>query len=201
MALRDLETGYRQVLDTYPDYPAAKLHGRMKADEKEAAVAGFVAGTTRILVATTVVEVGVNVPNASVMVIQNAERFGLSQLHQLRGRVGRGADRSYCVLVTKEELSETTRRRLQVMVDTNDGFRIAEEDLKLRGPGDFFGSRQSGLPAFRVANLSLDLQTMKDAQQASVDWIQTYGTSDTPEAEALRQRITTLFRRSQGTMN
>lgn len=168
MALRDLETGYRQVLDTYPDYPAAKLHGRMKADEKEAAVAGFVAGTTRILVATTVVEVGVNVPNASVMVIQNAERFGLSQLHQLRGRVGRGADRSYCVLVTKEELSETTRRRLQVMVDTNDGFRIAEEDMRLRGPGDIRGTAQSGLPfTLQIADIVHDADLMQTCRLAA----------------------------------
>ena len=168
MALRDLETGYRQVLDTYPDYPAAKLHGRMKADEKEAAVAGFVAGTTRILVATTVVEVGVNVPNASVMVIQNAERFGLSQLHQLRGRVGRGADRSYCVLVTKEELSETTRRRLQVMADTNDGFRIAEEDMRLRGPGDIRGTAQSGLPfTLQIADIVHDADLMQTCRLAA----------------------------------
>ena len=201
LGLKAAETWAETLQKTvFPDLRVSLLHGQMKGGEKEEIMASFAAGGADVLVATTVIEVGVDVPNATLMVIEDADRFGLSQLHQLRGRVGRGSAKSYCILTTHNR-NEDTCARLKAFCKTNDGFRIAEEDLKLRGPGDFFGSRQSGLPAFRVANLSLDLQTMKDAQQASVDWIQTYGTSDTPEAEALRQRITTLFRRSQGTMN
>ena len=150
--------------------------------------------------ATTVIAEGVDVPNATLMVIEDADRFGLSQLHQLRGRVGRGKAKSYCILTTHNRNPETLQR-LKALCKTADGFKIAEEDLRLRGPGDFFGSRQSGLPAFRVADLGCDLTAMKDAQQASADWIDAYGTSDTPEANALRQRIGDLFARSQGTMN
>ena len=201
LGLKAAETWAETLQKTvFPDLRVSLLHGQMKGGEKEEIMTSFAAGGADVLVATTVIEVGVDVPNATLMVIEDADRFGLSQLHQLRGRVGRGSAKSYCILTTHNR-NEATCARLKAFCKTNDGFRIAEEDLKLRGPGDFFGSRQSGLPAFRVANLSLDLQTMKDAQQASVDWIQTYGTSDTPEAEALRQRITTLFRRSQGTMN
>jgi len=134
------------------------------------------------------------------MVIEDADRFGLSQLHQLRGRVGRGKAKSYCILTTHNRNPETLQR-LKALCKTTDGFKIAEEDLRLRGPGDFFGSRQSGLPAFRVADLGCDLAAMKDAQQASADWIDAYGASDTPEAKALRQRIGDLFARSEGTMN
>ena len=201
LGLKAAETWAETLQKTvFPDLRVSLLHGQMKGGEKEEIMASFAAGGADVLVATTVIEVGVDVPNATLMVIEDADRFGLSQLHQLRGRVGRGSAKSYCILTTHNR-NEDTCARLKAFCKTNDGFRIAEEDLKLRGPGDFFGSRQSGLPAFRVANLSLDLQTMKDAQQASVDWIQTYGTSDSPEAEALRQRIATLFRRSQGTMN
>lgn len=139
-------------------------------------------------------------PNATLMVIEDADRFGLSQLHQLRGRVGRGKAKSYCILTSHNRNAETLQR-LKALCKTNDGFRIAEEDLRLRGPGDFFGARQSGLPAFRVANLSYDLQILKDAQASSAAWIEAYGTSDLPEAEALRHRIGELFRRSEGTMN
>ena len=163
-------------------------------------MAAFAAGETDILVSTTVVEVGVDVPNATLMVVENADRFGLSQLHQLRGRVGRGKAQSWCVLLSDVQ-SEETRRRLKVLTETNDGFRIAEEDLKLRGPGDFFGSRQSGLPAFRMADLSFDLELLKQAQEASAQWIDRCGTQDTPEANALRQRVGQLFQRAQGTMN
>ena len=155
---------------------------------------------TFILVATTVIEVGVDVPNATLMVIEDADRFGLSQLHQLRGRVGRGKAKSYCIMTTRNR-NEETLTRLKALCKTTDGFRIAEEDLALRGPGDFFGSRQSGLPAFRVANLSCDLKTLKLAQEASIQWIERSGTAQTPESEALRNRIRDLFSRTQSVMN
>ena len=184
----------------FPDLRIALLHGQMKGAEKEEAMAAFARGEADVMVATTVIEVGVDVPNATLMVIEDADRFGLSQLHQLRGRVGRGKAKSYCILTSHNKNPETLRR-LKALCKTTDGFKIAEEDLALRGPGDFFGSRQSGLPTFRVANLSYDLQTLKDAQAASASWIETYGTSDTPEAEALRSRIGELFRRADGTMN
>ena len=160
----------------------------------------FAAGQADVLVATTVIEVGVDVPNATLMVIEDADRFGLSQLHQLRGRVGRGKAKSYCILTSHNKNPET-QQRLKALCKTTDGFKIAEEDLRMRGPGDFFGARQSGLPVFRVANLSCDLQTLKAAQQASARWIDTEGTADMPESEALRTRIAQLFARSQGTMN
>ncbi len=184
----------------FPDLQVALLHGQMKGSEKEAVMGSFSRGEADILVATTVVEVGVDVPNATLMVIEDADRFGLSQLHQLRGRVGRGKDKSYCVLLSQNKNPQTLQR-LQAFCKTADGFRIAEEDLRLRGPGDFFGARQSGLPVFRVANLSCDLQTLKQAQQAAKDWIERAGTAKTPESEALRQRIAQLFARSNGTMN
>ena len=184
----------------FPDLRVELLHGQMKGAEKESTMAAFSAGEADVLVATTVIEVGVDVPNATLMVIEDADRFGLSQLHQLRGRVGRGSAKSYCILTSRNRNPETLAR-LKALCGTTDGFRIAEEDLKLRGPGDFFGSRQSGLPTFRVANLSMDLQTLKDAQAASAQWIETAGTSDTPEARALRSRIGELFERAEGTMN
>ncbi len=184
----------------FPDLRIALIHGQMKGTEKEAAMASFARGEADVLVATTVIEVGVDVPNATLMVVEDADRFGLSQLHQLRGRVGRGGHKSYCIL-TSQNRNPDTRARLKALCKTTDGFQIAEEDLKLRGPGDFFGSRQSGLPTFRVANLSMDLQTLKDAQEASARWIDTEGTMDTPEGIALRDRIGDLFLRAEGTMN
>ena len=184
----------------FPDLRIALLHGQMKGAEKEAAMAAFARGEADVMVATTVIEVGVDVPNATLMVIEDADRFGLSQLHQLRGRVGRGRAKSYCILTSHNRNPETLQR-LKALCKTTDGFKIAEEDLKLRGPGDFFGSRQSGLPAFRVADLSFDLATLKQAQQASADWIDAHGTSDSPEALALRERIGDLFQRAEGTMN
>ena len=184
----------------FPDLRIALLHGQMKGAEKEAAMASFARGEADVMVATTVIEVGVDVPNATLMVIEDADRFGLSQLHQLRGRVGRGKAKSYCILTSRSKNPETLQR-LKALCKTTDGFRIAEEDLRLRGPGDFFGSRQSGLPVFRVANLSMDLETLKQAQAASVRWIEEFGTADTPEAAALRDRIGDLFLRAQGTMN
>ena len=152
------------------------------------------------MVATTVIDVGVDVPNATLMVIEDADRFGLSQLHQLRGRVGRGKVKSFCILTSHAKNPETLHR-IKAFCKTNDGFKIAEEDLKLRGPGDFFGSRQSGLPAFQVASLTMDLETLKTAQAASADWINEHGTDDTPEAHALRERIADLFTHAEGTMN
>ena len=184
----------------FPDLKVSLLHGKMKGSEKEAVMGAFARQEADILVATTVIEVGVDVPNATLMVIEDADRFGLSQLHQLRGRVGRGSSKSYCILTTHNRNGETLQR-LKAFCKTNDGFRIAEEDLRLRGPGDFFGSRQSGLPVFRVADLSLDLQTLKDAQAASAAWIDEAGTADTPESAALRRRIATLFAENGSTMN
>ena len=184
----------------FPDLRIALLHGQMKGAEKEAAMAAFARGEADVMVATTVIEVGVDVPNATLMVVEDADRFGLSQLHQLRGRVGRGKAKSYCILTSRNRNPETLQR-LKALCKTTDGFKIAEEDLKLRGPGDFFGSRQSGLPAFRVADLSFDLGTLKEAQQASMEWIESYGDSDLPEAKALRSRIGELFARAEGTMN
>ena len=184
----------------FPDLKVALIHGQMKGVEKEEAMVSFARQESDVLVATTVIEVGVDVPNATLMVIEDADRFGLSQLHQLRGRVGRGSAKSYCILTT-HTANEATRARLKAFCATTDGFKIAEEDLKMRGPGDFFGARQSGLPVFRVANLSCDLNTLKQAQEASARWIDTAGTADTASAQALRQRIAELFRRSQGTMN
>ena len=184
----------------FPDLRVALLHGQMKGAEKEGVMAAFARQEADILVATTVIEVGVDVPNATLMVIEDADRFGLSQLHQLRGRVGRGSSKSYCILTSQSRNTETLQR-IKAFCKTNDGFRIAEEDLKMRGPGDFFGSRQSGLPVFRVADLSMDLQTLKDAQAASAQWIDRFGAADTPEAAALRVRIGDLFLRAEGTMN
>jgi ATP-dependent DNA helicase RecG len=184
----------------FPDLRVLLLHGQMKGAEKEAVMKAFSQGQGDVLVATTVIEVGVDVPNATLMVVEDADRFGLSQLHQLRGRVGRGKAKSYCVLFSQKKTGDTYTR-LKALCQTTDGFKIAEEDLRLRGPGDFFGARQSGLPVFRVANLSCDLQTLKAAQQASADWIDREGTADTPESQALRARIAALFARSQGTMN
>ena len=184
----------------FPDLRIALLHGQMKGAEKEAAMAAFARQESDVLVATTVIEVGVDVPNATLMVIEDADRFGLSQLHQLRGRVGRGSSKSYCILTTHNH-NQDTIQRLKALCKTTDGFRIAEEDLRLRGPGDFFGSRQSGLPAFRMADLSFDLGLLKQAQEASAQWIDRCGTQDTPEANALRRRVTQLFTRAEGTMN
>ena len=184
----------------FPDLRIALLHGQMKGSEKDQVMARFAAGEVDVLVATTVIEVGVDVPNATLMVIEDADRFGLSQLHQLRGRVGRGSAKSYCVMTTHNR-NEQTVARLKALCKTNDGFAIAREDLKLRGPGDFFGARQSGMPAFRVADLGVDLETLEQAQQASKQWIETAGTADTPEAKALRRRIDTLFLRFDGAMN
>lgn len=171
--LQNLEEGYKTLCEVFPDLRLSKVHGRMKPAEKEAEMQKFVSGETQILVSTTVIEVGVNVPNASVMVIMEAQRFGLSQLHQLRGRVGRGAKQSYCILVTGYELSQETRKRIDIMCETNDGFRIAEADLKFRGPGDLEGTQQSGI-AFdlKIADIARDgqlVQMARDEAQRIID--------------------------------
>ena len=171
--LKNLESGFDALLQIFPEFRLSKVHGKMKPKEKEEEMQRFVSGETQILVATTVIEVGVNVPNASVMVILDAQRFGLSQLHQLRGRVGRGADQSFCILVTSYKLSEETRKRIDIMCETNDGFRIAEADLKLRGPGDLEGTQQSGM-AFdlKIADIARDgqlVQLARDEAQRIVD--------------------------------
>lgn len=183
--LKNLEEGYEYLQRVFPEYKMSKVHGKMKPAEKEEEMQRFASGATQILVATTVIEVGVNVPNASVMVIMEAQRFGLSQLHQLRGRVGRGADQSYCILVSGHELSKETRKRLEIMTETNDGFRIAEADLKLRGPGDLEGTQQSGL-AFdlKIADIARDgqlVQLARDEAQKIID--------DDPECNSARHAM------------
>ena len=183
--LKNLEDGYKQLCNIFCDYSLSKLHGTMKPKEKDEEMRRFASGETQMLVSTTVIEVGVDVPNASVMVIENAERFGLSQLHQLRGRVGRGASQSYCILVTDYKLSEDTRKRMEIMTGSNDGFEIAEADLKLRGPGDIEGTQQSGI-AFdlKIANLARDeqlLQYVREVARAVVD--------DDPQCNNPRYRV------------
>ena len=201
MSLKSAST-WAETLQTtvFPDLTVALLHGQMKGSQKDEVMGRFARGEADVLVATTVIEVGVDVPNATLMVIEDADRFGLSQLHQLRGRVGRGKDKSYCILTTHNRNPETLAR-LKAFCKTTDGFVIAQEDLKMRGPGDFFGSRQSGLPVFRVASLGADLDTLTLAQEASKEWIESFGDSDAPEAQALRRRIGALFERNHAAMN
>ena len=188
--LKNLEDGYTQVCQRFPQLKVSKVHGKMKPAEKDEEMRRFASGETQILVATTVIEVGVNVPNASVMVIEDAERFGLSQLHQLRGRVGRGADQSYCILVTDYEISADTRKRLQIMVDSTDGFEIAEADLRLRGPGDLEGTQQSGM-AFdlKIANVASDGQILNLARQAAEDVINLDPDEQDPQNNILWRRL------------
>ena len=187
-------TEYARTLgeQVFPDLRVGLVHGRMKAKEKEAAMAAFTAGETHILVSTTVIEVGVDVPNASLIIIENADRYGLSQLHQLRGRVGRGKHQSWCVLVS-DNRSPDTRARLKVLTQTNDGFQIAEEDLKLRGPGDFFGERQHGLPALRVADLETDTRVLKEAQDAAAEVLADDPDLARPEHCPLLEKVRRLF--------
>ena len=191
--LKNLEEGYETLKQAFPEFRLSKIHGRMKSAEKEAEMEQFVKGKTQILVATTVIEVGVNVPNASVMVILDAQRFGLSQLHQLRGRVGRGCDQSYCILVTSYKLSEETRKRIDIMCDTNDGFRIAEADLKLRGPGDLEGTQQSGM-AFdlKIANIARDGQLVQLARTEAQEIIDNDPECNAPHNALLWNRLREL---------
>ena len=191
--LKNLEEGYEALREAFPEFSLGKVHGRMKPAEKEEEMRRFVACETQILVATTVIEVGVNVPNASIMVILNAERFGLSQLHQLRGRVGRGADQSYCVLVSKRKLTDDTRKRLDIMCSTCDGFKIAEADLKLRGPGDLEGTQQSGM-AFdlKIANIAKDGQIVQAARDEAQKIVDADPLCSRPEYAAVWQRLKAL---------
>jgi len=184
----------------FPDLQVSLLHGRMKGQQKEEIMAAFSRGESQILVATTVIEVGVDVPNATLMIVEDADRFGLSQLHQLRGRVGRGSAKSYCILVSNS-LNPDTRARLKALCKTTDGFRIAEEDLRLRGPGDFFGQRQHGLPTFKAADLSMDMGLLTEAQTAAAQWIEAHGHEDSPAAGAIRERVRALFDDGNVTMN
>ncbi len=191
--LKNLEEGYLHVCEAFPDCKVCKVHGKMKPAEKEAQMQLFVSGEAQIMVATTVIEVGVNVPNASVMIIENAERFGLSQLHQLRGRVGRGADQSYCILVTGYKLAEDTRKRLEIMVRTNDGFEIAEADLKLRGPGDLEGTQQSGI-AFdlKIADIARDGQLLQYVREVAQQLVDADPEGVKPENEVIWRQLKTL---------
>ncbi len=191
--LKNLEEGFEALREVFPEFRMSKVHGKMKAKEKEEEMQRFVSGETQILVATTVIEVGVNVPNASVMVILDAQRFGLSQLHQLRGRVGRGADQSYCILVTNYKLSEETRKRIDIMCQTNDGFEIAEADLKLRGPGDLEGTQQSGI-AFdlKIADIARDGQIVQLARDEAQKIVDADPTCDSPEYSMLWNRLREL---------
>ena len=191
--LKNLEQGFEVLCEAFPEFRLSKVHGKMKPKDKEEEMQRFVSGETQILVATTVIEVGVNVPNASVMVILDAQRFGLSQLHQLRGRVGRGADQSFCILVTPYKLSEDTRKRIDIMCETNDGFRIAEADLKLRGPGDLEGTQQSGM-AFdlKIADIARDGQLVQMARDEAQHIIDQDPTLSEPNHQILVNRLRQL---------
>ena len=191
MDYKDLMDGYESMLRAFPppDIQIAVMHGRMKNDAKEYEMKRFKDGVCQIMVATTVIEVGVNVPNASVMVVESAERFGLSQLHQLRGRVGRGADQSYCILMTADKLSSDSKTRMRTMVDTTDGFKIAEVDLKLRGPGDIEGTRQSGMLDFKIADLVNDSQMLQIARQKAIEILTEDENITKPENKYIAARL------------
>jgi ATP-dependent DNA helicase RecG len=182
--LKHLMDGYESICRAFPDYPVSILHGKMKSSAKEYEMKRFVSGETKLMVATTVIEVGVDVPNASVMVIENAERFGLSQLHQLRGRVGRGADQSYCILMTDFKLSADSRVRINTMVNTNNGFDIAEADLNLRGPGDLMGTQQSGALDLLIADLGKDGHLLQLAREAAIELL-----DDDPELSKMENKV------------
>jgi len=197
--LQNLETGYEYMREVFPTYTISKVHGKLKPAEKDHEMQKFVTGQTQIMVATTVIEVGVNVPNASVMVIESAQRFGLSQLHQLRGRVGRGAEQSFCILLTDYKLASDTRKRMEIMVRTNDGFEISEADLRLRGPGDLEGTQQSGLPFdLKIANLAQDGKMLEIARNAAMEILE-----DDPQLTKTENRVlaTQLRKMKTNTLN
>ncbi|WP_258102909.1 ATP-dependent DNA helicase RecG [Marinoscillum sp. MHG1-6] len=186
---KDLMDGYESIARRFPDYPLSIVHGKMKAEDKDWEMARFVQGETKIMVATTVIEVGVNVPNASIMVIENAERFGLSQLHQLRGRVGRGAEQSHCILMTGNKLTNEAKARVKTMVDTTDGFKIAEMDLKLRGPGDLMGTQQSGLMDLKISDLGQDGETLKLARAVATEVLNEDPSLVLPKNQLVKRQI------------
>lgn len=198
--LKDLTDGYESIVRAFPlpQYAVSIVHGQMKAADKDYEMQRFVKGDTQIMVATTVIEVGINVPNASVMVIENAERFGLSQLHQLRGRVGRGADQSWCILISNHKLTADGKKRLQTMVATNNGFEIAEADLKLRGPGDIQGTQQSGILDLKLADISGDEKILKYARARAIDLLDKDPMLQNQENLPIRRRLTELYRNSPG---
>jgi ATP-dependent DNA helicase RecG len=187
-------TEYAEQLqnDIFPDLRVDLLHGKMKAEEKQRIMNEFAENKTQILVSTTVIEVGINVPNATVMMVENAERFGLSALHQLRGRVGRGTSKSYCILVSDGK-SKVSRERLKIMCSTNDGFVVSEKDLSLRGPGDFFGTRQHGLPEMKIANLYKDVDILKLVQEASTELYRRDPDLVSEDNQALHRKIIDIF--------
>ena len=184
--------GYESISRAFPDVPLSIVHGKMKPQDKAYEMNRFVRNETKILVATTVIEVGVDVPNASVMVIENAERFGLAQLHQLRGRVGRGADQAYCILMTSYKLSTDTRKRIDTMCRTQNGFEIAQVDLELRGPGDLMGTQQSGTIELKVANLAVDGAILKEARASAYEILEKDPELAQPEHQMIRGHLTYL---------
>jgi len=184
--MRELSAG------VFRDYPTALLHGKLKPKEKDAVMSDFASGKTKLLICTTVIEVGIDVPNANIIVIENAECFGLSQLHQLRGRTGRGKEKSYCILISDAE-GENASRRFDIMKKTNDGFKIAEEDLNIRGPGDFFGSRQSGLPSMRIADLMTDSKIMYAAGRDAKKILEEDPTLTLQKNSGLKKSVEKLF--------
>ncbi len=196
--LRNLEEGYESIREIFPEYEVCMVHGKMKPNEKDREMQRFAQGEARIMVATTVIEVGVNVPNATVMVIENAERFGLSQLHQLRGRVGRGGEQSYCILMTNYKIAQDTRKRLEIMVETTDGFRISEADLQMRGPGDMEGTQQSGI-AFnlKIANIAKDGQILQFARDMALSVLEKDDLLALPQNYLLRKELSRLFDKQQ----
>jgi ATP-dependent DNA helicase RecG len=181
--------GYESVQRSFPHVPVSIVHGKMTSEAKDYEMTRFKKGETKIMVSTTVIEVGVDVPNATVMIIENAERFGLAQLHQLRGRVGRGADQSYCILISKYELSQDGRTRLETMVRTNNGSEIADVDLKLRGPGDLLGTQQSGILDFLLADLSTDSKILQVARQKASEILDKDPLLKSRENEVISEQI------------
>lgn len=193
MDFQNLTDGFEYIKSVFPNNKVSMVHGKMKPADKDVAMQEFASGKSQILVSTTVIEVGVNVPNASVMIIESAERFGLSQLHQLRGRVGRGADQSYCILMTGYKLSTETRKRMEIMTATNDGFEIAEADMKLRGPGDLEGTQQSGLPfELKIANLAKDTRILQLARNVASDILKEDPLLEKHESAILRRQLKKL---------